>query len=74
MQARFKKVWAITGATVGLILLAAYSSPVLAAASSGKDAVVSRVALIPEAGTLILLGSGLLSLAGVVRRRFRNPV
>ncbi len=74
MQSPLKKALVIAGAAVFLMPLAAFSSPVLNAAVNGKNAVMSRVAVVPEPGTLTMFGTGLLGLAGIVRRRFRSAL
>ena len=74
MQSPLKKALVIAGAGVFLMPLAAFSSPALNAAVNGKNAVMHRVAVVPEPGTLMMFGTGLLGLAGIVRRRFRSTL
>ena len=57
MTRRSKKIL-IFASVVIFLPLAAYPGLSLNAAASGKDAVVSRVAVVPEPGTLTLLGTG----------------
>jgi len=72
MSARSKKALMLFTTALFLIPFAAFSSPILSAAAVGRNAVVNRVAVVPEPGTLTMLGTGLLGLAGIVRRRFRR--